>query len=102
MSLIIVGDAVYQVACPAVVGVPATVGAEAIVRSLVDAGAVGLITTHDLSLTEIADALGSKATNVHFEDRLDDGKIVFDYQLRPGVVRKSNALALMRSIGLKV
>jgi MutS domain V len=78
------------------------VGAEAIVRSLVDAGAVGLITTHDLSLTEIADALGSKAMNVHFEDRLDDGKIVFDYQLRPGVVQKSNALALMRSIGLKV
>jgi hypothetical protein len=78
------------------------VGAEAIVRSLVDAGAVGLITTHDLSLTEIADALGSKAMNVHFEDRLDEGKIVFDYQLRPGVVQKSNALALMRSIGLKV
>jgi MutS domain V len=78
------------------------VGAEAILRSLIDAGAVGLITTHDLSLTEIADALGSKAMNVHFEDRLDDGKIVFDYQLRPGVVRKSNALALMRSIGLKI
>jgi hypothetical protein len=78
------------------------VGAEAIVRSLVDAGAVGLITTHDLSLTEITDALGSKAMNVHFEDRLEDGKIVFDYRLRPGVVQKSNALALMRSIGLKV
>jgi DNA mismatch repair ATPase MutS len=78
------------------------VGAEAIVRSLVDAGAVGLITTHDLSLTEIAAALGSKAMNVHFEDRLEDGKIVFDYQLRPGVVGKSNALALMRSIGLKI
>jgi hypothetical protein len=78
------------------------VGAEAIVRSLVDAGAVGLITTHDLSLTEIADALGPKAMNVHFEDRLEDGKILFDYQLRPGVVQTSNALALMRSIGLKV
>jgi DNA mismatch repair ATPase MutS len=78
------------------------VGAEAIVRGLVDAGAVGLITTHDLSLTEIADALGSRAMNVHFEDRIDEGKIVFDYQLRPGVVQKSNALALMRSVGLKV
>jgi DNA mismatch repair ATPase MutS len=78
------------------------IGAEAIVRSLVDAGAVGLITTHDLTLTEIADTLGSRAMNVHFEDRLDGGKIVFDYQLQPGVVQKSNALALMRSIGLKV
>jgi DNA mismatch repair ATPase MutS len=74
-------------------------GAEAIVRTLVEAGAVGLITTHDLSLTEIADALGSKAMNVHFEDQLEDGEVVFDYQLRPGVVEKSNALALMRSIG---
>jgi DNA mismatch repair ATPase MutS len=39
---------------------------------------------------------------VHFEDRFADGQLVFDYVLRPGVVRTSNALALMRSIGLEV
>ena len=47
-------------------------GAEAVLRQLVDAGAVGLVTTHDLALTEIADRLDGRAANVHFEDRFDE------------------------------
>ena len=78
------------------------IGAEAVVRGLVDRGAVGLFTTHDLALAEIAEALGPRAANVHFQDHLEDGKIVFDYVMRPGIVRKSNALELMRSVGLEV
>jgi hypothetical protein len=78
------------------------IGAEAIVRGLIDRGAIGLITTHDLALSQIVDSLSPMAVNVHFEDRLDDGRMTFDYTLRPGVVRKSNALELMRSIGLEV
>ncbi|HUL74318.1 MAG TPA: hypothetical protein VLT86_14525 [Vicinamibacterales bacterium] len=78
------------------------IGAEAIVRGLVDRGAIGLVTTHDLALTRIADALGARGANVHFEDALEDGRIRFDYRMRPGVVQKSNALALMRSMGLDV
>ncbi len=78
------------------------IGAEAIVRSLVDRGAIGLITTHDLALTHVADALGARAANVHFEDLLEDGRMRFDYRMRCGVVQKSNALALMRSVGLDV
>ena len=77
-------------------------GAEAMVRSLVGHGAVGLVTTHDLALAEIATRLGPRAANAHFEDRLEEGKLVFDYQLHPGVVETSNALSLMRSIGLDV
>jgi DNA mismatch repair ATPase MutS len=78
------------------------VGAEAVVRNLLDCGAIGLITTHDLTLAEIADALAPRAQNVHFEDQLVEGAIHFDYRMRRGVVQNSNALALMRSIGLKV
>jgi hypothetical protein len=78
------------------------VGAEAMVRSLVGHGAIGLVTTHDLALAKIAEGLGSHAANAHFQDRLDDGKLVFDYRLQPGVVETSNALNLMRSIGLDV
>ncbi len=78
------------------------IGAEAVVRSLVDRGAIGLLTTHDLALAHIADALALRAANVHFEDYLVDGRITFDYLLRPGIVRKSNALELMRSVGLEV
>ncbi len=77
-------------------------GGAAVVRSLVERGAIGLLTTHDLALAHIADVLSPRAANVHFEDHLENGKINFDYLLRPGVVRKSNALELMRSIGLEV
>jgi DNA mismatch repair ATPase MutS len=77
-------------------------GAEGIVRGLLARGAVGLVTTHDLALAAIAEELGPAAANVHFEDRLEGGKLTFDYTLRPGVVRRSNALELMRSVGLEV
>jgi DNA mismatch repair ATPase MutS len=79
-----------------------TVGAEAVIRGLIDCGAIGLVTTHDLSLARIADVLAPRAVNVHFEDQLVDGQMHFDYRMRPGVVRHSNALALMRAIGLEV
>jgi DNA mismatch repair ATPase MutS len=78
------------------------IGAEAIVASLVRFGAIGLITTHDLALAELPARLGSLAVNVHFEDRLENGRMMFDYRMRPGVVEHSNALALMRAIGLEV
>jgi DNA mismatch repair ATPase MutS len=77
-------------------------GAEAIVRGLLDRGAIGLITTHDLALADIAEGLSPLATNVHFADAFDGGTLHFDYTMRPGVVRESNALALMRSVGLAV
>jgi DNA mismatch repair ATPase MutS len=78
------------------------IGAEAIARSLVAASAVGLVTTHDLALARLADDLALNATNVHFEDQVTDGRVEFDYRLKEGVVRKSNAIALMRAVGLDV
>jgi hypothetical protein len=78
------------------------VGAEALAASLLRRGAIGLITTHDLALAHIAEVHGSQAANVHFEDHLVEGQIHFDYVMRPGVVRKSNALELMRSVGLEI
>lgn len=78
------------------------IGAEAIVRSLVDRGALGLLTTHDLALARIADALAPRGVNVHFQDEMIESTIHFDYIMRPGVVQRSNALALMRSVGLEV
>jgi MutS domain V len=77
-------------------------GAEAVLRQLVESGAIGLVTTHDLALTEIADRLGGPAANVHFEDHFADGGITFDYRMKPGVVRHTNGLALMRAVGIAV
>lgn len=78
------------------------IGAAGLVQGLLRANTIGLLTTHDLALAEIAADLPSGAANVHFEDRITDGKIEFDYQLRPGVVTHSNALELMRAVGLEV
>ena len=76
------------------------VGASSVVRGLVERGALGLVTTHDLALAELATTLDISARNVHFSDTFVAGEIHFDYTMRPGVVQTSNALELMRAIGL--
>ena len=78
------------------------IGSEAVVRGLVDRGSIGLVTTHDLAIARLAEGLDGRAANVHFEDQLVDGRMSFDYRMRPGVVTKSNALELMRAVGLDV
>ncbi|MBW2295469.1 MAG: DNA mismatch repair protein MutS, partial [Deltaproteobacteria bacterium] len=78
------------------------IGASAVVKGLVERGALGLVTTHDLALAKIADEMSPAIANVHFQDHLEDGKMMFDYRMRPGVVEKSNALELMRAVGLDV
>ena len=42
------------------------------------------------------------AANVHFEDRFEGGEMLFDYRLKPGPVTRSNAIALMRAVGLDI
>ena len=76
------------------------IGAHSIVEGLLKRGAIGLITTHDLALAEIGKQMGDSAVNVHFEDHLENGVMRFDYKMRPGVVERSNALELMRAVGL--
>jgi DNA mismatch repair ATPase MutS len=78
------------------------IGAEKLLRTLVEAGAIGMVTTHDLALTEIGAAIGAEVKNVHFEDQVEQEKMKFDYRLREGVVTKSNAIELMRIVGLDV
>ena len=78
------------------------IGAAGILGALLHRGAIGLITTHDLALTDVAATLGGRASNVHFEDRFEAGEIVFDYVMKPGPVTRSNAIALMRAVGLDV
>lgn len=75
-------------------------GGHAIIEGLLDRGALGLVTTHDLALAAGAD--DPRLRNACFEDELCDGALSFDYRLHDGVVRKSNALALMEAVGLPV
>jgi hypothetical protein len=78
------------------------IGAESLVRALLDRHAIGMITTHDLALTEIASRYGTLIRNAHFQDFVENGQMRFDYKLHEGVVTKSNAIELMRMIGLKI
>lgn len=77
-------------------------GAEALVRTLIERGGFGLVTTHDLALARMVEPLGERARNVHFADDVAGDGLVFDYRMRDGVVTRSNAVALMRAIGLPV
>lgn len=78
------------------------IGAEGVLRGLLERGAIGILTTHDLALTEMGELPKGALRNVHFQDDLENGRMRFDFQLRAGVITKSNGLELMRSIGLKV
>lgn len=77
-------------------------GARAILEFLVAAGSIGVVTTHDLALAKMVADWPDKATNMHFTDEICDRELVFDFLLRPGIVTRSNAIELMRSIGLPV
>ncbi len=78
------------------------IGAEGVVRALLANESIGIITTHDLALTNIGDQKDPRLHNAHFQDEIDEGKMKFDYKLQEGVVTKSNGIELMRLIGLKV
>jgi hypothetical protein len=78
------------------------IGAQGVVHALLDSGAIGLISTHDLALTNIGEQRDPRLHNVHLQDEIADGKMKFDFKLQEGIVTKSNGIELMRLIGLKV
>jgi hypothetical protein len=77
-------------------------GADAVVRKLLERGAIGLLTTHDLALSTLADGPGIRGANIHFQDTLEGDRLLFDYKIHPGVVTRRNALDLMRMVGIEV
>jgi hypothetical protein len=78
------------------------IGAKAIVKRLVELGAIGAVSSHDLGLAALEDETAGRVRNVHFEERVEGGKMTFDYRLRSGAVTTGNALRLMRLVGLEV
>jgi DNA mismatch repair ATPase MutS len=78
------------------------IGAKAVVRYLVERGAIGAVSSHDLGLVELEALTDDSVHNVHFEDHIEDGEMCFDYQMKEGSVSTSNALRLMRAVGIDV
>ncbi len=79
------------------------IAARRIIGHLVERGALGAVSTHDLALAD-APELAAAARAVHFTDTIGDGSggptMSFDYRLRPGVATTTNALRLMALVGL--
>ncbi len=78
------------------------IGARALVRDLLAKGALGAVSTHDLGLSDLDSELAGKVRNVHFQEQVDADVMTFDYRLREGVVHSSNALRLMKIVGLDI
>ncbi len=78
------------------------IGAKAVVQHLLDKGAIGAVSSHDLGLVELEQLTEGRVRNTHFEDHIEDGKMCFDYRMKPGAVSTSNALRLMRMVGIDV
>ncbi len=78
------------------------IGAQGVLRTLIDLGAIGIVTTHDLALADIDGLPPHTLKNMHFQDQILDNQMHFDFTLREGAAMKSNGIALMRLIGLNV
>lgn len=78
------------------------IGACAVVRELLSLGALGAVSTHDLGITALETELRGRVENAHFEEQVQGDAMTFDYVLRPGIVQSSNALRLMRAVGIAV
>jgi len=77
-------------------------GSKALIRQLIRSGGGGLIATHDLELGQLAEQYGGAIENLCIEVDIRDGKLFFDYKIKPGVSQSFNATQLMRDMGINV
>jgi hypothetical protein len=77
-------------------------GAIALIKQLVENVADGVLATHDLELTKLEQDFAETISNYHFDGYIEGDKLLFDYKLKIGVCQSSNALELMKKVGIKV
>jgi len=76
-------------------------GARAVIKNLNELAAIGLVSTHDLELSRLEHE-SPLIKNYHFTDQISGQEITFDYRLKPGVSKSTNAIALMKIIGIEI
>jgi MutS-like protein len=77
-----------------------THGSEQFIRKLIEFNCLTLFATHDLSLSALGTELSGSVSNYCFESVINDGQLLFDYTLQPGVARNKNASFLMEKMGI--
>lgn len=77
------------------------IGSQAYIQALAQTPAAGLITTHDLELAQL-ETMNPAIKNFHFEEDIEDDRMVFHYRLAAGPSQSTNALRVMKLAGLPV
>jgi DNA mismatch repair ATPase MutS len=77
------------------------IGSRSYLRALIGRRGVGLVATHDLELVRLADEF-PQIRNYHFRETVEEGRMIFDYQLQSGPCPTTNALKIMQMEGLPV
>ncbi len=77
-------------------------GARTVIKNLAQQNVIGFVTTHDLELGALEKECPTQIKNYHFTDEIIDQTITFDYRLKEGVSKTTNALALMKMVGIDV
>ena len=77
------------------------IGSRAYIQALTEGYGIGGVSTHDLELVSLVETV-STIRNYHFREDVREGRMVFDYQLRPGPCPTTNALTIMQMEGLPV
>ncbi len=77
-------------------------GSKALIKQFVQNKAAGIIATHDISLTELAQEFPESIDNYNFDIKIENDELYFDYTLNKGVCTSLNATILMRKMGIRV
>lgn len=77
-------------------------GSVALIKQLTGYGAVAMVATHDLRLAALGKELPQSIENYHFDVKVNDEELFFDYRLTPGICSSFNASLLMKKMGIKV
>jgi len=78
------------------------VGSMALLRQTARRTVSGIVATHDLQLTDLEKEFPGRVLNFHFDGRVEDDRLLFDFLLRPGRCESFNALILMKKMGIEV
>jgi DNA mismatch repair ATPase MutS len=77
-------------------------GAEVLMKQLINKGALGMVSTHDLELGRLETEMKGRVKNYYFREFYRDDQIYFDYKLRPGISTTRNAIYLIKAVGIEV
>lgn len=78
------------------------IGLKALIRQIINHGAVAVIATHDVEVATLADDLPGAIENYHFDVQVEGDELFFDYKLKEGVCTSLNASILMKKIGIEL